>query len=648
MANLLKSVEETIKNAFAEYGNALATNVSGKAIYEVMVDLDNKAHEIAKSFGQGAEAISGLKASMADAATSVHLLGGTLANIAEIQKGVGEALGRNVLLNSQAYEKLFAAEQVSGKTAKEIVDSFKDAGIAAYDAGKQMETVINSARQIGANAVAVSKQVLDNTEYMNRFNFEGGVEGLSKMAAQAVSLRVDMSKTLVFAEKVFSPEGAIEMAAAMQRLGVAQSDLLDPLRLMDLSANDPTELQNQIVQMTQQFVQLNKDGQFEIMPGAKRQFYEISKAMDIGYDTLTKMAIGSKELDDKMKKISFPSSIASDDDRKMIANMAEFNKGTGKFEVSFSDDKGKLVTKDVTKLSETDRDLLKKGFEPKTLEQLTKEQLTYQKDIAANMRAVAYQGGFGVAASKAGQQLYGVKKEATQAFADTFVNDATSTKRIREGLNDNMGPVIETFKDMLAGKKSPQQALDALASSAKAASGYLGSLSTETLKAGGKAGQKMLMSENEFTQMLGIVLKKLVNSETQNSTTLNNVNKATEVPLQDFMINGTNLVTNPADTIFGGTGAERFFESVNKLTSGNNNMGMVENTTQNMNSSMDINFNLKLDSNQNIDMAQLERAFNSTGLKEKIIEVATLGMDRYSPEASVRKKMNPYVRSMNG
>ena len=338
MANLLKSVEETIKNAFAEYGNALATNVSGKAIYEIMVDLDNKAHEIAKSFGQGAEAISGLKASMADAATSVHLLGGTLANIAEIQKGVGEALGRNVLLNSQAYEKLFAAEQVSGKTAKEIVDSFKDAGIAAYDAGKQMETVINSARQIGANAVAVSKQVLENTESMNRYNFVGGVEGLSKMAAQAVSLRVDMSKTLAFAEKVFNPEGAIEMAAAMQRLGVAQSDLLDPLRLMDLSANDPTELQNQIVQMTQQFVQLNKNGQFEIMPGAKRQFYEISKAMNIPYDTLTKMAIGSKDLDEKMKKISFPSSIASEEDKKMIANMAEFNKGSGKFEVSFSDD----------------------------------------------------------------------------------------------------------------------------------------------------------------------------------------------------------------------------------------------------------------------------------------------------------------------
>jgi len=47
-------------------------------------------------------------------------------------------------------------------------------------------------------------------------------------------------------------------------------------------------------------------------------------------------------------------------------------------------------------------------------------------------------------------------------------------------------------------------------------------------------------------------------------------------------------------------------------------------------------------------MAQLERAFNSTALKEKIIEVATLGMDRFSSEASVRKKMNPYVKSITG
>jgi hypothetical protein len=386
--------------------------------------------------------------------------------------------------------------------------------------------------------------------------------------------------------------------------------------------------------MTQQFVQMNKEGKFEILPGAKRQFYEISKAMQIPYETLTKMAIGSQELDEKMRKISFPSNF-KDEDRKMIANMAEMGT-SGKFEVSFNDAKGNLVTKDVAKLDTTDLEQLKKGFEPKTLEQLTKEQLSFTEDIAANMRAVAHQGGFGVAKSKMGQQLYGVKKDATQAFADTFVNESTSSKRISEGINNTMGPVMDTFKDMIAGKKSPQQALDSLATAAKTAGGYLGSLGSDTMKAGKAAGQKMLMSENEFTQMLGKVLQKLVDTQKSEPATTAN----------DFVINGKNLVTNPADTIFGGTGAERFFESVNKLTSTNNNMGMVDNTPQNMNLSHDINFNLKVDSNQNIDMAQLERAFNNTALKEKIIEVATLGIQRFSPESSVRKKMNPYVSGM--
>jgi hypothetical protein len=184
----------------------------------------------------------------------------------------------------------------------------------------------------------------------------------------------------------------------------------------------------------------------------------------------------------------------------------------------------------------------------------------------------------------------------------------------------------------LVGKKSLPDALNSLTTAVKSSANYFSTFATTTVKAGGVASQKMAMSENEFTQMLGIVIKKLV--DTQQPT-----------PVNDFMINGKNLVTNPADTIFGGTGADKFFESVNKLTS-TNNMGMVNNAPQDMNLSHDINFNLKVDSNQNIDMTQLERAFNNTGLKEKIIEVATLGINRYSPEASVRKKMNPYVSGM--
>jgi len=636
--NILKQVEESIKSAFAQYGNALKTNVSGDAIMKIMNDLDEKAHDVTKSFASGRDNMMGLKAAMADAVTSVQLLGGEFSDIARIQEEVAKSLGRNVILNKDAYAQLYAAEEVSGEKIETIVKAFKNAGASAYQAGKDMQTVIDSSRAIGVNAFQVSKMVLDNTEMMNRYNFVGGVEGLSKMAAQAVSLRVDMKETMQFAKDVFKPDGAIEMAAALQRLGVAQSDLLDPLRLMDLSANDPTELQNQIVQMTQQFVQLGKSGHFEIMPGAKRQFQEIATAMNIPYETLTKMALGSQELDDKMKKIKFPE-FATEDQRKMIANLAEMNKSGNGYEISFSDREGKLQTKDVTKLDDEDIKQIAKFGESKPMEVIAKDSLTNLKDIAANIKAIAQKGGFAAAASVPGQYLQQAPRDISESFRKTFDNESTQIKTLREGINKNVGGMLNTINDLVSGKKSLPDALKTLQTSFDSASNYFGNLKDDTIKNAKGAGVDMLNSSNPYIQIAAKALERLVANEMKGT--------APEKKVNDFMINGQNLVTNPADTIFGGTGAEKFFESINKLTS-NNNTGMVDNSSQNMNSTLDINFKLQVDSNQNIDMAQLERAFNNTALKEKIIEVATLGMERFSPEASVRKKMNPYVKSMNG
>jgi hypothetical protein len=223
------------------------------------------------------------------------------------------------------------------------------------------------------------------------------------------------------------------------------------------------------------------------------------------------------------------------------------------------------------------------------------------------------------------------------AFEKTFINESTKTKTLAEGINKHLGSAVESLSDALAGKKSPIEALNSLKTSFESATNYFQKLTGDTMKAGKAAGKEMMMSENEFTQMFITVIKKLVDTQAP-----------TQIKGNDVMMKGQTLVLHPEDTFFGGTGAERIFEAVEKMTSNNNNMGMVDNTTQSMNSTLDINFNLKLDSNQNIDMVQLERAFNSTALKEKIVEVATLGMQRFSPEASVRKKMNPYVRSMNG
>jgi hypothetical protein len=393
--------------------DAVLSNINPTKIAEIVLTLDEAASQMLKQFGQGQQMSDILRMSMAESVTSVRKLGGDVADVLKIQQEASKELGRNVVLTEETTKDLYATMKVTGQETSKIVGGMADVGISAGKATNEMLKVVNIARESGVNAQAVSGKVLDNMNALNKYNFAGGVEGLAKMAAQATALRIDMSQTLGFAEKVFNPEGAIEVAAAMQRLGVSQSSLLDPLKLMDLSQNDPAELQNQIAQMSKQFVQLGKDGHFEIMPGAKRQLREISQAMGISYDQLTKMALGSADLDKKMKEISFPS--ATEDQKKMIANMAEMGKG-GTYEIKTAEG----VTKDVSQLTGPEIEALEKmaNTAPPTMEELAKQQLSATKDVAAAINSLGDRTGLGLAASKtvgqglkAGKAIAGAIKE---------------------------------------------------------------------------------------------------------------------------------------------------------------------------------------------------------------------------------------------
>jgi hypothetical protein len=410
-------------------GEAIGSNFNPEAIAKVVLTLDKASSEMLKSFGRGQEMADILRISMSNSVTEVRKLGGDIADVLATQKAASEALGRNVILSEKTTKDLYATMKVTGVEVGKIVTGMADVGISSVKATNEMLKVVNIARESGANAQAVSAKVIDNMNALNKYNFAGGVEGLAKMAAQATSLRIDMSQTLGFAEKVFNPEGAIEVAAAMQRLGVSQSSLLDPLKLMDLSQNDPAELQNQIAQMSKQFVQLGKDGHFEIMPGAKRQLREISQAMGISYDQLTKMALGGADLDKKLKEITFPS--ATEDQKKMIANMAEMGEG-GTYEIKTA----KGDTKKVSDLTPEEIKALEKmaSAKPETMEDLAKQQLSATQSVAAAINSLGDRTGLGLASSKtAGGILKGTRAVATAG--SEIMGEGLSAKNIGKGID---------------------------------------------------------------------------------------------------------------------------------------------------------------------------------------------------------------------
>jgi hypothetical protein len=588
---IIGSFKQTIK----ELGDAFYTNLDPTNIKDILHQVDTAASQVMTTMGVSNQNLIAIKASMGDAATSVASLGGQFSDIVDIQTKAATTLGRNLILTSESYSKLYAAQKVSGQSIESITTGFKDAGFSMYDASSQMEKVVLKANSLGVNSLTVSKQVVENMSSLNKFNFANGVEGLAKMAAQATSLRIDMSSTLSIADGLFDPEKAISMAASMQRLGVAQSDLLDPLRLMDLAQNDPAELQNQIAKMSEQFVRLNKDGNFEIMPGAKRQMKEIESAMGLPAGQLAKMALGSAELAEKMKAIKFPGGDITEDQRTMIANMAEMNKGTGKYEVSFTGEKGEKVTKSVAELSKPDIEALSK--QPKTLEDVAKSQLTQQESMAASLATIRDRFGMAVAGTKVGQAALDAPRELYKQLEKTLSAESTSIKTMRQGIDKNVGGILEDFNKFIKGESSLSKVLESLQSASKNIQQGTKTAFTDTVDKAEESMKNLTTSQNIFIELMvnsGERLKKVIESIPQVKEVIGN--QSSNVPT-------TNTLRNVSSTTPG---------------------GMTEMNTKHTVDS-NVNLNIKIDSNNpNIDTAQLSLALKDPQMIQAIYSIGKL------------------------
>ena len=581
-----KVLLEEFKNSTAVILAAVAAVAGAKQIGETILEVDKAASEVIKIFGQGQSMVLGLKQSMTQAVAEVDKLGGTFNDILTIQSNIATNFGRNLVLSSDSYEGFYATMKVTGVETGKMVDNFKDVGVSAYDSVSQMQKVVDIARESGVNAGKVASLVTDNLGNLNKYNFQGGVEGLAKMASQAASLRIDMSATLNFAKDVFKPEGAIEMAAALQRLGVAQSDLLDPLRLMDLSANDPTELQNQIVQMTQQFTKMNSAGKFEIMPGAKRQMMEIADAMHIPYEQLTKMALGSADLNEKMKQIKFPDTAVSEDQKKMIANLAEMK--DGKAMVTFNNDNGEQVTKEVSQLTAPEIAILEQGKVQKSVEELAKEQLSTQEDMMASLRAIRDKALYGVAGSKAVQTGLGLQRKVFQG-AEKIVPKELSVAAVQN-------KVDVTAAGLLSGNMTT-------------ASTTIQNLNTDlkNFAATGVGNAKI-----EFEKLVKAVHDSITSlqeiTKTRGGQPFVNKNK---FPVKDF-IKLPNQTIQPLeqDTLFGGTGFEKLMGGMGKSS--------TESSSMKHEGDININLSVKIDAPQGVDISQLQLAMNSPEITQKM------------------------------
>jgi predicted enzyme related to lactoylglutathione lyase len=416
--------------------------------------MDNYAASTSRVFGTTREQMRSIKTIAADSFAQVTLMGGGLQDIQKSQEAITKSFHTNVLATKQNIVDLTLLNKTTGVASETLVSGFRSAGFSVSHIKDEMQKTVDYARAVGVNVSEVADKVTKNMGQLNLFNFENGSIGLAKMAAQSSMLGINMETAFTQAEKLLDPQAAIDLSASLQRLGVTSSQLLDPLRVMDLAQNDPAELQNQMVELSKQFVRTKEDGTFEIMPGAKRQLREVAQQLGMNANEFAKMALNSADFDKKMSQMRMPSFDMSEENKTLLANMAQFNKGTNQYEITYTrkDKEGKdeTVTKVVSEIPKEDLEAIKKSSEPKTLEDLNKSQLSTQEQMLIQMELFNKTKVIGYGASEMGEEIIkGVLKQQEATFKSFTEKVKESNENIfRKGYDESYNKAMPKGKEI--------------------------------------------------------------------------------------------------------------------------------------------------------------------------------------------------------
>jgi len=364
-----------------DYSNAFQDSILGAV---------EGARRLNETFGQNRQRITEISQAIADTKPKITALGGDIVDVFETIEAISKGTQKNIVASADDASKLFAAQKILGTSVETLTENFTEVGVQVSRIGPELENAVNSIQNIGLNVKQVMGDVTKNMDKLNQFNFSEGVNGLAKMASQASIFKFDMNETFQLANKALKPDGAIELASAFQRMGVAAGELTDPFQLMNMSLNDPAGLQKSLSKMTERYAEFDeKTKTFKINPSGLLQMRELADQTGISYKALSDSALAAANLDRALSQISPNINFGTEEDKQLISNIARMNEN-GEYEVNVKNELGKDVT---TKLSDLNQDQFDKLLKeqktaPKSLEEIARASMDTGKVIASDLRSI--------------------------------------------------------------------------------------------------------------------------------------------------------------------------------------------------------------------------------------------------------------------
>lgn len=394
--NKLKLQKESLKNAEREVKaqerilkavSATRKIVNSSTISNLggfLMINDKPIREATLQLGLAGQSAAILRDNFEGAAIYTAQLGGSTADLRDIQVEYSNETGRARLLSEGMLQNIVAIGRGTGlgvQLAGQLAGQYELMGIGAQNTADYVQSTVDMTQRMGVNTTKVLKAINKDFKKLQSYTFRGGVKSMAEMAAHAEKFNYDMSSMLDSADKARTLEGAVELAAKLQVMG-GEFAKTDPFEVLFLSRNDPAKYAEKINSMTKGIATFRKtaDGAFEsyISPMDMDRLEQVGTALGMQRGELTQQARRMAEIQ-RMRQQMLGTGI-DPKDMKVIEALAHYDNKKDRFFVNIGGqmkDIATLTTKQISALQ----------TQKSTLEENAKNALTFSETWDATMNS---------------------------------------------------------------------------------------------------------------------------------------------------------------------------------------------------------------------------------------------------------------------
>lgn len=286
----------------------------------------------------------------------------TQEELLKFQKQYSDATGRATILTKEETSTIAAMAKYAGEgTADEWVSSFNKLGMSVQDTADMMYITQQRSKALGLNAAKTAEMVAKNVGLLNRYSFQNGVDGLTRMALKAQELKVSVESLAAGLDKFMDIEGAITNAANLQMLGGSFATVAsNPMLMMAHAQMDPEAFAEDVNKMLEGLAYRDSQtGEMKIDPVNQMRLRAAAESLGQSPEEMAQRAKNLAKAQYVETDIRKNTTLSTNEEARkveeaFIKSKAEYDSKTGQYYVNLINKNGEIERKDVSGITSAD------------------------------------------------------------------------------------------------------------------------------------------------------------------------------------------------------------------------------------------------------------------------------------------------------